>query len=79
MMKIKVYGREGCAKCTKLKEKIEKVVRKNEIKDTEVEKVNDLEELVEKGIMSTPAVSRDGEIVIKGEVPSSDEILEFLE
>ncbi len=79
MMKIKVYGKEGCAKCTKVKEKIEKVVKKNKITDANVEKVNDVQELIEKGVMSTPAVSKDGEIVIKGKVPTTDEILGFLE
>lgn len=76
-MKVKVYGKEGCKKCTKLKEKFEKVVQ-NENLDADVEKVNDLEEMVSLGVMSTPAVTKDGEVVFSGEVPSEEEILKVL-
>lgn len=74
-MKIKVYGSECCGKCTKLKETIQKTVEKENI-EAEVEKVTNIDELVQRGVMSTPAVDIDGEIVFKGKVPSPEEILE---
>ena len=77
-MEIKVYGREGCAKCTEVKETFEEIIKKENMDKVTVKKVNDMEELVSMGVMSTPAVSVDGDIVFKGKVPSEDEILEVL-
>ncbi len=47
-------------------------------KEIEVVKVEDPVKLAEKGIMSTPAVAVDGEVKVKGRVPSNAEIKKFL-
>lgn len=78
-MKIEVYGSSGCRKCTKLKDDIKKIVKKQGLENSvDVEKVEDPVELAKKGIMSTPAVAVDGEVRIKGRVPDEKEILEML-
>jgi small redox-active disulfide protein 2 len=41
--------------------------------DAIVEKVTDMMVIMEKGIVSTPAVAVDGKIVISGKIPSLDE------
>ncbi|HPJ32975.1 MAG TPA: thioredoxin family protein [Mesotoga sp.] len=38
-----------------------------------MEKVTDMMAIMEKGIVSTPAVAVDGKIVLSGKIPSLDE------
>jgi len=76
-MKVEVYGSSGCKKCSKLKDDIQEIVNKMD-KEIKVVKIEDPVKLAERGIMSTPAVAVDGEVKVKGRVPSSKEIREFL-
>ena len=77
-MEIKIYGAEGCAKCSNLKEKTEEVVEEDGF-NAEVEKVNDTVKLAEKGVMSTPAFEVDDEVVFAGNNPPKDHIRELIE
>lgn len=77
-MEIKVYGSSGCKKCSKLKKKIEKIVEREGREDIEVIKVEDMMELAQKGIMSTPAVSVDDEVKFAGQAPTEEEIKQKL-
>ncbi|MEE9432504.1 MAG: thioredoxin family protein [Melioribacteraceae bacterium] len=73
---IKILG-TCCAKCTQTIAVIEEVVKENNI-DASIIKVDDIEEIMQYNILSTPAVVIDEEIFIKGRVPSKEEILNFL-
>lgn len=75
-MEIKVLG-AGCAKCKTTYEMIEKVVKENDL-DVTLTKVEDIMELLNYNIMSTPAVVVDGEVKIKGHVPTENEIKKIL-
>jgi small redox-active disulfide protein 2 len=75
-MKIEILG-TGCPKC-KATEKIVRKVVEELGKDAEVVKVEDLQEIVNRGVMMTPAVSVDGEVKIVGHVPSEEEIKKIL-
>ena len=75
-MKIEILG-TGCPKC-KATEKIVKQVVEELGKDADVVKVEDLQEIVNRGVMMTPAVVVDGEVKIVGHVPSADEIKKLL-
>jgi small redox-active disulfide protein 2 len=75
-MKIEILG-TGCPKC-KATEKIVKKVVDELGKDVEVVKVEDLQEIVNRGVMMTPAVVVDGEVKIIGHVPSAEEIKKLL-
>lgn len=75
-MKIEILG-TGCPKC-KATEKIVRKVVEDLKKDAEVVKVEDLQEIVNRGVMMTPAVSVDGEIKIVGHVPSEAEVKKIL-
>lgn len=75
-MEIKVLG-AGCSKCKATYVAIEKVVRENEL-DVTLTKVEDIMELLNYNIMTTPAVVVDGEVRIKGYVPSEGEIKKLL-
>jgi small redox-active disulfide protein 2 len=44
----------------------------------EVVKVTDIDEMVERGLMSTPGLAIDGELVAAGRIPSVDEIIQLI-
>ena len=67
-MEIKVLG-SGCAKCKTTYEMIEKIVKENQL-DATLSKVEDIVELLNYGIMTTPAIVVDGEVKLKGHVPT---------
>lgn len=75
-MKIKVLG-PGCAKCKTTYTLVEKVIKENGL-DVELTKVDDIMEMMSYNIMTTPAIVVDGEVKIKGRVPSEREIEEIL-
>lgn len=75
-MEIKVLG-TGCAKCKALEKATIEAVEKTGVKAT-VTKVEDIVEIMQSGVMTTPALIIDGKIVVKGKVPSVNEISAFL-
>lgn len=75
-MEIKVLG-AGCAKCKTTYEMIEKIVKENQL-DATLSKVEDIVELLNYGIMTTPAIVVDGEVKLKGLVPTESEIKKIL-
>jgi len=75
-MKIEILG-TGCSKC-KSTEKIVKKVVEELGTNAEVVKVEDLQEIMNRGVMMTPAVVIDGDVKIVGHVPSADEIKKLL-
>ena len=76
MMEIKILG-PGCAKCKTLDKLTHEVVEKNGIK-ANITKVEDIMEIMKYGVMSTPALVIDEKMVLKGRVPSSDELKQLL-
>ena len=75
-MEIKILG-TGCGKCKTTYAVIEKVIKENNIRAT-IAKIEDIMEIMSYNILSTPAVVVDGEVKIKGYVPSEKEIKELL-
>ena len=75
-MAIKVLG-PGCAKCKTTYNVVEKVIKDNNL-DVALTKVDDIMEMMSYNILSTPAVVVNGEVKIKGRVPSETEIKELL-
>ena len=75
-MEIKILG-PGCAKCKTLDKLTRDVVEKNGI-DATITKVEDIMEIIKYGVMSTPALVVDEKVVVRGRVPSSDEIKQLL-
>ena len=75
-MKIEILG-IGCPKCKATEKIVKQAVEELGIK-AEIVKVEDLQEIVNRGVMMTPAVVVDGEVKIVGHVPSADEIKKLL-
>lgn len=75
-MEVKVLG-PGCAKCKTTFQVIEKVIKENNL-DVKLTKVNDIMEMMSYNIMTTPAVVVDGEVKMKGQVPSESDVKRLL-
>ena len=75
-MKIEVLG-SGCAKCNKVKEMVEKVVNEAGI-DAEIIKVEDINKILDYGVMVTPGLVVDGDVKFAGKIPSEDKVREWL-
>lgn len=70
--KIEVLG-TGCAKCKRLEKNVREAVAELGA-DVEIVKIDDFDEIVKRGIMITPGLVLDGEIVAAGRVPGIEEI-----
>jgi len=75
-MKLTIYG-SGCAKCKKLTENAEAAASSLNL-TYEVEKITDTNAIIDAGIMRTPALAIDGNIVVEGKVSSADEVRALL-
>ncbi len=75
-MKIKVLG-PGCAKCKKLYVETEKAIAEAGV-SAELEKVEKIDEIVNHGVVLTPALVIDGEVRSTGKALRSKEILALI-
>ena len=75
-MKIQILG-TGCPKCRQLESNARDAVAAGKVPAT-VEKVTDLDEIMNMGVMMTPALAVDGVVKSAGKVLSKDEILSIL-
>ena len=75
-MNIKILG-TGCVKCNHLEAATRSAVASLGL-DVEIEKVTDPGEIVSWGVMSTPALVIDDEVVMVGKVPQVAEVEQFL-
>ena len=76
MKQIKVLG-PGCPKCEKLKKDVEAAAAELGIQ-YELEKVSELQKIMQYGVMVTPALVVDGEVKVVGKVPSMTELKKIL-
>ncbi len=76
-MEVKVYG-PGCAKCSEA-ESVVKEVAAARGGDITITKVSDLKEIMQAGILSTPAVSVNGVVKLTSRVPTKDEVVAWFD
>ena len=74
---IEVLG-TGCAKCNKLEAMAKAAADKLGVA-YEITHVKDINAIVQRGVMITPALAIDGRIVATGRVPSEAELTSWLE
>ncbi len=75
-MKIEILG-PGCPKCKKVAELTEQAVKESGI-EAEIIKVTDIKEIMNRGVMFTPALVIDGEVKSAGKIPGTGEIKSWL-
>ena len=76
MKNIKVLG-TGCANCKTVAKLIAAVAEEKGIA-IELEKVEEIREIMSFGILTTPGVVVDGQVVHSGGIPSRDKIAQWL-
>ncbi len=77
MKKLQILG-TGCAKCRKLAEITEQAAKEAGI-EYELEKVTEIEKIMEFGVMMTPALAVDGEVKVSGAVPDVRDVRAMLQ
>jgi small redox-active disulfide protein 2 len=76
-MHIEIIG-PGCPRCKKVEENVNRAVEELDSPPEEISKVEDDMEIIDRGVMHTPAVAVDGDIVIEGEVPDVATLTDIL-
>jgi small redox-active disulfide protein 2 len=76
MKNIKVLG-PGCAKCKTMFDHVQEAIKQSGI-EANVEKIEDIEEMMKYNVLTTPVLMVDDEAVVKGRVATIGEIIEFL-
>jgi small redox-active disulfide protein 2 len=72
MKTIKILG-TGCAKCKQTEAVIRETLDEMGV-EANIEKIEDIEQIMAYDVMSTPAVVIDGQIMVRGKVPTKEEI-----
>lgn len=75
-MKIEILGM-GCPKCKKLYENAQAAVKELNVQ-AEVVKVEDMQKIIDYGVMTTPAIAIDGEVKASGRIPAVEEIKKWV-
>lgn len=75
-MEIKVLG-TGCAKCKSLEAYTKQSLKELNI-EASVEKVEDIQKIMEYGVMRTPGLVINGKVVLSGQVPKITELKNIL-
>ena len=76
MVTIEVLG-TGCMKCKRLLKNVEKAVKETGT-EAEIIKVEDINAIMDRGVMLTPGLIIDGELKVSGRVADVKEITGFL-
>ena len=76
-MKIEVLG-TGCAKCTTLLEVVKEALAKKGGFHS-VEKVEDIQKIMDYNVISTPGLVIDGKVVSSGKLLTVDEVLALMD
>ena len=75
-MTVQILG-GGCPKCHQLEKNAREAISRLGV-EADVEKVTDMDRIVEMGVMVTPALALDGVVKKTGSVLSADQIVEIL-
>jgi small redox-active disulfide protein 2 len=76
-MKIEVLG-TGCPKCMSVEQNVKKALAELAVQ-ADVEKVTDIQQIIQKGVLSTPALVIDGTVVFQGKNPTVDQLKQLIQ
>jgi small redox-active disulfide protein 2 len=71
-MKIEVLG-TGCPKCMSMEQNVRKALAELALQ-ADVEKVTDIQQIIMRGVMSTPALVINGKVVLQGKNPTVEQL-----
>ncbi len=75
-MKLEILG-SGCAKCARLEELARQAASELGI-EADIVKVKDINDIMNYGVMITPALVVDGEVKVAGKVPSLEDMKKII-
>ncbi len=75
-MKVQVLG-PGCSRCKQLHAQVQKAVLQAGVQ-AQVEKVEQMQEIMKFGVPMTPALVVNGEVKSAGKIPETSEIVTWL-
>lgn len=75
-MKLEVLG-TGCTKCKNLYDNVQKALELSG-KEAELVKVEDIPSIMKYGVMSTPALVKDGKVLFSGKLLTPEDIAGML-
>ena len=71
-MKIQILG-TGCPKCKQVETNAREAVKNLNI-EAVIEKITDINQIIDFGVTATPALAVDGDVKFSGRIPSVEEI-----
>ena len=74
-MNVKILG-SGCSKCKALEQRVRQLDMANQL-HLEIEKVTDLKEIMQYGILMTPGLVVDGVLKSYGNMPKDEQLLQW--
>jgi len=75
-MKVQILG-TGCPNCKLLEQRAREAVAELGL-DAQIEKITDVDAIMEMGVMMTPALAIDGEVKRVGKVLAKSQIIDIL-
>lgn len=76
MLEIKVLG-PGCANCKRLEQMARSVIEDLGL-EADIIKVTDFNEILDLGVMGTPGLVVNGQVVVSGRLPMKEEVAGWL-
>jgi small redox-active disulfide protein 2 len=77
MMKIEVLG-PGCPRCANVEANVKKALLELK-KETEIVKITDINTMIEKRVIQTPALIINGKIISQGKIPTVEQLKEIIQ
>jgi small redox-active disulfide protein 2 len=74
-MIVKILG-SGCSKCKALEQRVRQLDTANQL-HLEIEKVTDLKEIMQYGVLMTPGLVVDGVLKSYGNIPKDEQLLQW--
>ena len=76
-MKIEVLG-PGCPRCANVEANVKKALLELK-KEVEIVKITDINTMIEKGVIQTPALIINGKIIVQGKIPTVEQLKEIIQ
>jgi len=77
IMVIQILG-TGCPKCKTLEANARQAIEAGHI-DATIEKVTEIDKIMEMGVMITPALAIDGDVKVSGKILNKNQILALIQ